>query len=158
MPSGSLYCIAIVPTDVSEIISHPSSGFLGWQVPPLCYRGNTVYQLLHRGKLYGRSALFSGTLSRRYQLQLASAALYLAVIVRIDVSENILPPFSGFFWVIGFHSCVTVADSDLELAVRLLKHGQLATYPPTINRLSRQCGNLDFSQLNRPPRPVSEIA
>jgi hypothetical protein len=34
----------------------------------------------------------------------------------------------------------------------------VATRPPTINRLSRQCESLDVSQLNRPSWPVSGIA
>jgi hypothetical protein len=35
---------------------------------------------------------------------------------------------------------------------------ELAIWPPSVNRLSRQCGILDILQPCRPPRPITGIA
>jgi hypothetical protein len=46
-----------------------------------------------------------------------SGTLYCLALVRTDVSENILPPSSGFLTVIGFHSCVTVESLLYSLSI-----------------------------------------
>jgi hypothetical protein len=52
MPSGTVYHVAVVQTDVLENTSPPSSGFLrSDRIPQLCYHGIAVDQPHHKGIL-----------------------------------------------------------------------------------------------------------
>jgi hypothetical protein len=46
-----------------------------------------------------------------------SGTLYRIALVRTNVSKNILSPSSGFFRVIGFHSCDTVESLLIGLSI-----------------------------------------
>jgi hypothetical protein len=46
-----------------------------------------------------------------------SGTLYCVGLVRTDVLENTSPPYSGFFRVIGLHSCVIVESQFISLSI-----------------------------------------
>jgi hypothetical protein len=49
---------------------------------------------------------------------MSSGILHHVALVRIGVSENISPPSSGSFGVIGVHSCVTVESLFISLSLQ----------------------------------------